>query len=81
MPRVHHALADSISGVALLNVILDPTPEAFRAIGNRGLGFPGGSPNHRILVPALSPMLLRSTLENLVTKEADLASMSFNRRH
>jgi hypothetical protein len=74
----------AFSGAALLDVILDATKEASRAIGNRGIGFPGGSPNPRILLPALSPTLLRSTLENLVTTEADLASMgprSFNRRH
>jgi diacylglycerol O-acyltransferase / wax synthase len=31
--RVHHALADGISGAALLKVMLDPTPEGSHAIG------------------------------------------------
>src|SRR6516164_9310565 len=30
IPRVHHALADGISGAALLKVMLDPTPEGSR---------------------------------------------------
>src|SRR5215469_7130707 len=35
IPRVHHALADGISGAALLNVIFDATPEASRVIAKR----------------------------------------------
>jgi diacylglycerol O-acyltransferase / wax synthase len=76
IPRVHHALADGISGAALLNVILDPTPEASLAITKRRYRVPRKqAKSQNSLADALSNAV-RSTLENLLAAEAGLVSMA-----
>ena len=76
IPRVHHALADGISGAALLNVILDPTPEASRVIGKRQYRVPRRQPKPEgSLADALTDAV-HSTLENLLAAETSLVSLA-----
>jgi len=76
IPRVHHALADGISGAALLNVIFDATPEASRAVGKRGYRVPRPEPKREeSLADALSNAV-HSTLENLLVAEAGLVTIA-----
>lgn len=84
--RVHHALADGVSGAALLKVMLDPTPEGSRAIRKPRYQTPAlpvapAAENHS-LVDALASAV-HSSLENLIAAEAgllDLAHSLFTER-
>ena len=76
IPRVHHALADGISGAAILNAIFDLTPEASLAITKRQYRVPRMRPKpEKSLADALTNAV-RNTLENLVAAEAGLAGMA-----
>jgi diacylglycerol O-acyltransferase / wax synthase len=75
IPRVHHALADGISGAALLNVILDPTPEASRAFAKRRYRVPRAERKEETLAEALTNAV-ESTLGNLLAAEAGLVSLA-----
>jgi diacylglycerol O-acyltransferase len=77
IPRVHHALADGISGAALLSVILDPTPEASRAIAKRQYRVPRRKPKQESFADALNNAV-HSALENLLAAEAGLVSLAEN---
>jgi len=76
IPRVHHALADGISGAALLNVILDPTPEASRIITNRQYRVPRRQPKPRESLADALTNAVHSTIENLLAAEAGLVSLA-----
>jgi diacylglycerol O-acyltransferase / wax synthase len=75
IPRVHHALADGVSGAALLNVILDPTPEASQVITRRRYRVPRTKPRPESVADALGNAV-HSTLENLLAAEAGLVAMA-----
>jgi diacylglycerol O-acyltransferase / wax synthase len=76
IPRVHHALADGISGAALLNVILDPTPEASRVIAKRRYRVPRRQPKPQASLADALTNAVNSTLENLLAAEAGLVSIA-----
>jgi len=73
--RVHHALADGIAGVALLRILLDPTPEGSFAVRK---------PRKRPVFPARAEHTLaeqvsgaiQSALENAVAAQAGLLSLA-----
>ncbi|PWU11525.1 MAG: hypothetical protein C5B51_02480 [Terriglobia bacterium] len=75
IPRVHHALADGVSGAALLKIILDPTPDGSRAIRKPRFRPPKPNPADRSLAGALTNAF-RSTVENLLASEACLLNMA-----
>jgi diacylglycerol O-acyltransferase len=75
IPRVHHSLADGISGAAILNVIFDPTPEGSRAIGKRKYKVPRAVPKQDSITDALA-RAVRSTLENLLAAEAGIVGLA-----
>jgi diacylglycerol O-acyltransferase len=76
IPRVHHALADGISGAEILKVILDPTPEGSGAI-HKPPRFrpPARHPKEDSLTDALVNTV-HSTLENLLAAEAGLVNLA-----
>ncbi|HLK50019.1 MAG TPA: wax ester/triacylglycerol synthase family O-acyltransferase [Bryobacteraceae bacterium] len=74
IPRVHHALADGISGAALLGVILDPTPEASRVITKRQYRVSRTKPKPACAADGLGNAV-QSTLENLLAAEAGLMGL------
>jgi len=75
IPRVHHALADGVSGAALLNVMFDPTPEASRRIAKRRYRVPRPRAKQECLAEALGNAV-QSTLENLLAAEAGLVNLA-----
>ena len=76
IPRVHHSLADGISGAALWNAILDPTPEASLVIGRRQyhVARPKAK-KEQSLVDALSSAV-QSALTNLLAAEAGVVGLA-----
>jgi len=75
IPRVHHALADGVSGAAILKVMLDPTPEGSRAIRKPRFRPPAPRPADGSITTALSNAV-HSTLENVLAAEAGLLSLA-----
>jgi len=73
--RPDHALADGISGAALLNVILDPTPEASLAITKRRYRVARNQSKTQSCLADLSPNAMRGTLESMLAAEAGLVSL------
>ena len=73
--RIHHALADGVAGAALLNIMLDPTPEGSHPIRKpRVRTAPAPRPE-----PTLTEQIsgaIQSALENAVAAEAGLLSMA-----
>src|SRR5579872_2252957 len=77
--RVHHSLADGVSGAALLKVMLDPTPEGSHAIAKArprprqgAAAPPAAEPS---LVDAVASAV-HSSLENLIAVEAGLLDLT-----
>jgi diacylglycerol O-acyltransferase / wax synthase len=77
IPRVHHSLADGISGAALLKIMLDPTPEGGPAIRKPRFHPPQRRPAEQSLTDALTNAV-HSTLENLLAVEACLVDLAQN---
>ena len=73
--RVHHALADGVSGAALLKVMFDPTPEGSHAIRKPRFHPPRVPPSEPSLAEALASAV-HSTLENLIAAEAGLLGLA-----
>ena len=73
IPRVHHALADGISGAALLNVIF---AEALLAITRRRYRVSRTQHESQNSLAEVLTNAVRSTLENLLAAEAGLVSMA-----
>lgn len=68
--RVHHALADGVSGVALLKVMLDPTPEGSRAVRKPRFRPEAAAPEDSL--PYALGGAVQSMLENLLAAEVGI---------
>ncbi|MCL4403110.1 MAG: wax ester/triacylglycerol synthase family O-acyltransferase [Acidobacteria bacterium] len=66
--RIHHSLADGISGTAFLKVLLDPTPEGSRAIPKARTQPEGAPVRSQTLLEAVGGAA-RQSLENLFAAE------------
>jgi len=77
IPRVHHSLADGISGAALLKIMLDATAEGSPAIRKPRFQPPPLPPVAESLTEALTNAV-HSTLENLLAAEACVLDLAQN---
>ena len=68
--RVHHALADGVSGVALMKVMLDPTPEGSRAVRKPRFRPEAATPEDSL--PYALGGAVQSMLENLLAAEVGI---------
>ncbi|MBZ5617479.1 MAG: wax ester/triacylglycerol synthase family O-acyltransferase [Acidobacteriia bacterium] len=66
--RLHHALVDGVAGVALLKVMLDPTPERSHAVPKPRVPARKAAAPERGLAEALAGAV-RGSLENLIAAE------------
>lgn len=73
--RVHHSLADGISGAALMKVMLDPTPEESRVIPQRRSRTPRRKPSEFSLADTVTDTV-RNTVEGLMAAEAGLLGLA-----
>ena len=73
--RVHHSLADGISGAALMKVMLDPTPEGSRVTPKRRLRAPRRKPSEFSLADTVTDTV-RSSVEGLIAVEASLLGLA-----
>lgn len=73
--RVHHALADGVAGVSILNVILDTTPDGSRPADQaRSSQPPACKPGRSVLGAFLDSV--RSIAEGLICAEAGLVELA-----
>jgi len=73
--RIHHALADGISGTALVRVMLNSTPEGFQAIRKTRFQPPKRQLSGGSLTDAIGKAV-QGTLESLIGTEAFLAGFA-----
>jgi diacylglycerol O-acyltransferase / wax synthase len=73
--RIHHALADGISGTALLRVMLNPTPECSHAIRKTRFRPPKPQPTGGSLTDAISKVV-QGTMESLIGAETVLVGFA-----
>jgi diacylglycerol O-acyltransferase len=71
LARVHHALADGVAGAALLKIMLDPSPQASRAIPKRR-SRAAPEPFIPLSLPDALTSAVHSSLENLIAAEAGM---------
>lgn len=76
IPRVHHALADGISGAALLKIIFDSTPEGSRAIRKPPRFHPPAPPPSEDSFTNAIASAVHSSLEGLLAAEANLLGLA-----
>ena len=76
IPRVHHALADGISGAALLKIIFDSTPEGSRASRKAPRFHPPAPPPPEDSFPNAIASAVHSSLEGLLAAEANLLGLA-----
>jgi len=77
IPRVHHSLADGISGASLLKIMLDPTPEGSPPVRKPRYRPPRLPSVNESLTEALTNAV-HSTLENLLAAEACVLDLAQN---
>ena len=69
--RIHHALADGISGAALLKILFDATPEGSRAVPQPPpTGFPAPPVEHSLAEAVTSA--IHTSLKSMIAAEAAL---------
>lgn len=73
--RIHHALADGISGTALVRVMLSPTSEGSRAIRKKRFRPPKRQPSGNALTATIGKAV-QTTMESLIAAEATLAGFA-----
>jgi diacylglycerol O-acyltransferase len=73
--RIHHALADGVSGASIVKVILDPTPEGSRAIAQPRPKLPKPAPAEYSAAEALRNAI-QGCLESVMAAEAILLDMA-----
>jgi diacylglycerol O-acyltransferase len=73
--RIHHALADGISGTALVRVLLNSTPEGFQAIRKTRFRPPKRLRSEGSLTDAIGKAV-QGTLESLIGAETFLAGFA-----
>jgi diacylglycerol O-acyltransferase / wax synthase len=74
--RVHHSLADGISGASILKVIFDTTPDAPRPRIRPMRSRPAKASPNRSSLAEEATELLESTVRNLVLAEAGLVGLA-----
>jgi diacylglycerol O-acyltransferase len=73
--RVHHCLADGISGVALMNVLFSPMPESSFALPKQRRRRRKSVHEEPSLVEAITKVV-RSTVDGLIAAEAGIAGLA-----
>ena len=77
IPRVHHSLADGVSGAALLKIMLEPTPQGAPPVRKPRFHPPRLPAIEESLTGAITNAV-HSTLENLLASEACLLDLAQN---
>ena len=75
IPRVHHSLADGVTGVALLNVLFDTTADGSLALHKPSARAPKAPPAEPSLTEALGAAVY-STLDSLIAAEEGLVEFA-----
>ncbi|HYX70186.1 MAG TPA: wax ester/triacylglycerol synthase domain-containing protein, partial [Terriglobales bacterium] len=74
LTRVHHSMADGLSGVELMNVLMDHTPECSRPAQAPSSPRAKGRPSPSLIECFLQSCL--STVQKVITAESELLTMA-----